>query len=316
MKLGISTIYFSRKLTKNLISWEEIEKKIEHLIDSGLSCIELNTDIPLSWIKKIQKWVNTSNIKVSSLHNFCPAVENIPEGKYGFNVYSLTSPDKTEQQLALEYTLRTIDFAQLLEAEVVVLHLGEIITNPSGLEVYKIASQFGVNSEIYKKYKNELLESRRKNREYYFSILYSLLDRIVKHAEQKEIKLGIESRFFPNEIPNFEEINEIISRYKSKFIGYWHDFGHIEIQSRLGFAEGHMNYFNSYNENIFGYHIHGVKGLTDHFSPSNSELKFSNLLNYKNDKLYILEVHGKENFTELIKGIKLIKTILGNGRLK
>lgn len=316
MKLGISTIYFSKDIIKRQISWKDIEQKIYNLADSGLTCVELNADIPLYWMEEIQNWVKSSKIRISSLHNFCPAVENIPNGKYGFNVYSLTSEDKTEQELALKYTLRTIDFAEKLNAEVVVLHLGEIITEPSGIDVYKIATQYGVNSNIYLKYKEALLESRKKNKDYYILILYSLLDKIVKYAEQKQVKLGIESRFFPNEIPNFEEIGEIIKRYNNSFVGYWHDFGHVEVQTRLGFLDGHKKFLEVYKNNIFGYHIHGIKGLTDHFSPSNSELDYKTLLPRGDEKIHILEIHSKESFKDVEKGIKLISKILTNGRLE
>lgn len=310
MNIGISTIYFSKDIVKRNISWWDIKKKLKEL---ELQNVELNADIPIEWMNEIKKDVSYNEIGILSLHNFCPAADNIPAGRYGFNAYSLNSPDEEERKLALKYTLRTIDYAKELNAKAIVLHLGEITTQPTGLELYKIASQVGVNSEIYLEYKNSLLLSRQKNKQKYFDLLYKTMDVVIKHAEEKNVNLAMETRFFPDEIPNFEEINEIIEHYKSPNIFYWHDFGHVEIQIRLGFVKSHKLFFDTYKKYLIGYHIHGVKSLSDHFSPYNTEISYSSLLKYEDDKIYILEVHNKENFSLLAQGVKFIKSVL-NGK--
>ncbi len=307
MNLGISTIYFSKDIINRKISWDVL---IDNLKNLEINCVELNTDIPVDWMKYIYKSVKNKEVKVLSLHNFCPAVENIPKGKFGFNVYSLTSDDENERNLALEYTLRTISYALELNAEVVVLHLGEIKTEPSAEEFYKFVLNFGIGSKLYIHYKNSLIKTRQINKQKYFDLLYFSLDKIIKYAEDNDVKLGIETRFYPNEIPNFLEIKEIIDHYKSKILFYWHDFGHAEVQTKLGFIETHKKYFEEYSDKLIGYHIHNLIGYKDHFSPINGEIKFEELLSYKKDKIYILEVHSKENFENFKNGIKFIKNIL------
>lgn len=313
MNLGISTIYFSKEIIKKKITWSEILK--DKLKNLEINCIELNTDIPIEWVSEISKSIENNEVKVLSLHNFCPAVENIPKGKFGFNVFSLTSDNEEERKYAVEYTLRTINYAKEFNAKVVILHLGEIPTEPSGYEFYKFISKFGVDTKLYNQYVNSLIKTRDINKQRYFNFLYNSLDKIVKFAEKVNIKLGIETRFFPNEIPNFLEIEEIINHYKSNCLFYWHDFGHAEIQTRLGFAEGHKKYFDVYKEYLIGYHIHNLKGYEDHFSPVNGEIKFDSLLNYSEDKIYILEVHSKESFKNLKKGIKFIKSLFKKGKI-
>ncbi len=311
-KLGISTIYFVSQ-NFNYNGWEQIK---QNLVKLNLQNLELNVDIPISWMENIEKDVNNKTIKILSMHNFCPAVENIPSGKTGFNVYNLNSEDEEERSLAIKYTLRTIDFAQRLNAEVVVLHTGNIPTEPTGWELYKFACKFGVNSKLYKKYKDSLLITRQKNKKKYFSLLLNSLDRIVWYAEKKNVVVGIETRFSADEIPNFEEVEEILSYYKTKYVRYWHDFGHAEILSKLGFVDGHQAYFNKYSEFIKGYHIHDVKvddgKLVDHFAPGSGTIKFENFLKFSDDKIYILEIHPKEKFDNVISGVKIIKNILNN----
>ncbi|MCX7716182.1 MAG: hypothetical protein N2Z73_02050, partial [Endomicrobia bacterium] len=108
MNLGVSTIYFSKDIIKKAITWKEIKNNIYQL---GINSVELNADIPTEWMNEIEKDVNNNTIKILSMHNFCPAVEYIPKGKFGFNVYTLNSVNKEERTLALKYTLRTIDLS-------------------------------------------------------------------------------------------------------------------------------------------------------------------------------------------------------------
>jgi len=306
--LGISTIYFYKEIVKRSINWQQIKKKLYQL---GLSAIELNADIPIEWFKEIQKDVNEGKIKILSLHNFCPSVENIPEGKYGFNAFSLTSTDEEEYKLAIKYTLRTIDYAQIVNSNIVVVHLGEIETQPSSDEVYKIAKEYGTTSEIYQKYKQSLISSRLQNKQKYFDLLKKTIDVILPYAESKKVSICIETRFFPNEIPNFEEFAEIFDYYKNDYLRYWHDFGHVEIQTIFGFEKGHKIFFDTYGNYLSGYHIHGVKNFVDHFAPSlETQPDYKKLLNYQENKIYVLEVHPKENFDNLIKGVKYIKSLL------
>lgn len=307
MNLGISTAYFSRKIIKREISWQKLKSILFELeVDS----VELNSDVPLEWFKEIYEDVKNKEIKVLTLHNFCPSVENIPPDKYSFNVFSLNSEDETERNLAIKYTLRTIDYANHLNAEAVILHLGEIPTEPSGIELYKYTLNFGVNSKLYLKYKNSLITTRNLNKVKYFELLYSSLDRILPYAEQKKVNLAMETRFFPNEIPNFEEIREIKEHYNSNFLFYWHDFGHAEVQTKLGFTDNHKSYLKTYSNILKGYHIHNLVNLQDHCSPHMGEINFNELLTYDSNKIYILEVHGKESFDNFKKGIKFIKDLL------
>lgn len=310
MNLGISTAYFSRKIIKKEISWQKIKSILNELeIDS----VELNSDIPLEWMNEIYEDVKNQRIKVLTLHNFCPAVENIPPNKYSFNVFSINSIDETERNLAIKYTLRTIDYANHLNAKTVVLHLGEIPTEPTGIEFYRYALDFGINSKLFLKYKNSLIATRNLNKNKYFELLYKSLDKILPYAEQKKINLAMETRFFLDEIPNFEEVKEIKDHYNSDFLFYWHDFGHAEIQKKLGFINEHNKYLITYANILKGYHIHNIINLQDHYSPHIGEINYNNLLNHNDkDKIYILEVHSKEKLESLKEGLVFIKNLLLN----
>ncbi|MFQ3675081.1 MAG: TIM barrel protein [Endomicrobiia bacterium] len=311
-KIGISTVYFMSEILKNSGNWFDLRKMLDYF---ELKNLELNTEIPLSWVKDIERDVGSNEVKILSLHNFCPCIENIPKGKNSFNAYLLNSTEETERNLAIKYTLRTIDFAKNFGAEVVVLHAGTIPTNPTGYEFYKFLLNYGNETKLFSKYKDSLIESRKQNQKKYFNLLLESLDKIVPYAEKSGVVLGLETRFFPNEIPNYDEIKIILDNYKTKYFVYWHDFGHAEILSKLGFAPGQKKYFETYKKHFKGFHIHDLKGFEDHFAPGTGEIEFS-VIEQFHEQIFILEVHPKEEKKVLKQSINFIENIISKDFVK
>src|SRR2546427_9422300 len=78
----------------------------------------------LSLLPGILEAVEGGEIKISSLHNFCP----LPIGvNYSApNLYQFSADRPREREMAQRYTIKTIEFAARLKAPVVVLHVGSI----------------------------------------------------------------------------------------------------------------------------------------------------------------------------------------------
>jgi sugar phosphate isomerase/epimerase len=311
-KIGISTVYFVSEILKNGGNWFNLRKELDFF---ELKNLELNTEIPLSWTQDIKHDVNNNEIKILSLHNFCPCIENIPKGKNSFNAYLLNSLDEEERILGIKYTLRTIDFAQDFGAEAVVLHAGTIPTTPTGYEFYKFLLDYGKETKLFSKYRDSLVSTRKQNYEKYFGLLLKSLDKIVPYAEKKGVILGLETRFFPNEIPNYDEISKILNNYNTPYFRYWHDFGHAEILSKLGFALGQKKYFETYKNFIKGFHIHDLKGFSDHYAPGTGEIDFS-ILEPSKEQIFIIEVHPKEEKKVLKQSISFVKNIISKNFVK
>lgn len=303
---GISTVYFVSRLLKENKGWDDLRRELGSI---GIKNLELSTEIPEEWLPEIKRSVACDEVKVLSLHNFCPKLKNIPKGKNSYNAYLLSSEDEEERSLSVEYTKKTIDLASDLGAEVVVLHAGSVKTEPPGYESYKILLTYGAQSHIFQKYRENLVATREKNKDKYRGIILKSLDEVVPYAEKKSVIIGLETRFFPDEIPNFEEIGILLKNYNSKYFRYWHDFGHAEIMSKLGFAVSHKSYFESYSEYLKGYHIHDLKGYEDHFVPGSGEIDFSAICR-KEEYLYIMEVHSKESIASLKRSIKFLNNFL------
>ena len=68
--------------------------------------------------------VDAGEIKISSLHNFCPLPMGVTHAAP--NLYEFSAEKAHERELAIRYTLKTFEFAERVKAPVVVLHLGSM----------------------------------------------------------------------------------------------------------------------------------------------------------------------------------------------
>ncbi|MDR4496798.1 MAG: hypothetical protein MRK02_02560 [Candidatus Scalindua sp.] len=59
---------------------------------------------------------------------------------------------------------------------------------------------------------------------------------------------------------------------------------------------------------MIGFHLHDVRGYSDHRVPGAGEVDFNFLKRYlKSDTLKIIEVHPRESETELLEGIRFLR---------
>ena len=126
------------------------------------------------------------------------------------------------------------------------------------------------------------------------------MDEIIPYARQKKIKIGLETRYYPTEIPNFPEIGELLQRYDSSVMGFWHDVGHGEVNVRLGIVQNHRDYFDHYADRLIGLHIHGVLGLKDHQAPFTGDFDLNPILPYlKKGVIRVIESHSSVSSQEI-----------------
>ena len=84
------------------------------IVDMGFRHIELGHGTRISLMEGIKRFFRRGNIRITSLHNFCPLPVEVLAASP--NCYQYTSHQKAERERALKLTLRTIDFAEKLGA--------------------------------------------------------------------------------------------------------------------------------------------------------------------------------------------------------
>src|SRR2546430_7924165 len=97
---------------------------LREIRDLGFDYAELSHGTRISLLPGILEAVDAGEVKISSLHNFCP----LPMGVNlsAPNLYQFSAEKPREREMAERYTLKTIEFAARVKAPVIVLHLGSI----------------------------------------------------------------------------------------------------------------------------------------------------------------------------------------------
>jgi sugar phosphate isomerase/epimerase len=244
---------------------------------------------------------------VLSVHNFFPKPQDPAVKKGSGDLFLLSSTEKEERLAALRFSLKTIEQAHDLEAQAVVLHLGRVaMENPmedfrrlctGGKMDEKEGQDFVAEKRLIRKTKSQ------KNLD---AVLRSL-DRLNREAEKKEILLGIENRYNFHEIPNFEEIGQMLREFEGGNLRYWHDVGHAAVQETLGLCS-QKELLVTYSDRMIGMHLHDHKGLDDHFAPGQGEMAYEEIRPFmQKAPIAILEVHSKVGREDLLKGAQLIR---------
>src|SRR6476660_2383633 len=97
---------------------------LREIRDLGFDYAELSHGTRVSLLPGILEAVDAGEIKISSLHNFCPLPMGVNHPAPNLSHFSSDRP--SERELAERYTLKPIELAARLKAPIVVLHSGSI----------------------------------------------------------------------------------------------------------------------------------------------------------------------------------------------
>jgi sugar phosphate isomerase/epimerase len=149
----------------------------------------------------------------------------------------LSSLDGSERAEAVSLAKKTIALAANVRARAIVLHMGEA---PIDLDLqdrlYEFHDRGYTQTKEYCQTKERLVSQRVSLAQPYVDAAKRSLQELSKYSRQKGIMLGLETRFHFNEIPNIEEMAELLDEVSERLAGYWHDVGHAEVTQQPGFG--------------------------------------------------------------------------------
>ncbi|MFA5305083.1 MAG: TIM barrel protein [Candidatus Omnitrophota bacterium] len=267
----------------------------------GIKSIELGYNFTASRLNKIASLLADFNINVISVHNFCPLPPQNIFHRFFTNYYFLSSLTENERECAVKYTKQTINTAENLNAKIVVIHAGTIEMDTEYIKALINLYNLGkIHSEEANSLREKILQLREEKKEPYLRATLKSLDEITEYALKKGIKIGLENRYYPNEIPNNEEAAFFLKELNSKGLVYWHDVGHAQAQERLSIIKKD-SLLDSLNGYLFGFHLHGINGLKDHISPLSGDFDFSQISTYltRANLLKVIEAHQPASSDEL-----------------
>ena len=240
----------------------------------GFTHIEANTSVSPRMFSELLK----TKIPISSIHAPCPAAlssRGIP-----ISNLSLSSLNESERMEAVSFTKQTLDLATSVKAKAIVLHMGEVSIN-LGLQdrLRKLYDKGYAQTKEYSQAKEELVCQRISKAPPYLGAARKSLQELSKYSRQKGIMLGLETRFHLHEIPNMDEMAELLEEVSESLVGYWHDVGHAEVQQQLGFSL-HEEWLSRFRDRIVGVHLHDTFGISDHHAPGKGNMNWQMVAKY------------------------------------
>jgi sugar phosphate isomerase/epimerase len=141
----------------------------------------------------------------------------------------------------------------------VVLHLGSVPVKKytSMLEKMLLAGQ--LNTRDYVRLKLEFVQAREQAAPLYVQRAREAVSQIAEKAKAVGVPVAIESRSHYEQVPTEEEMLGLLSYFKDNpWVGYWHDFGHVQRKANLGLLD-HETWLRSVAPHWLGCHLHDVE---------------------------------------------------------
>lgn len=291
-------------------SWVSAETQtargiVEAVLSLGATAVELDYRLEAQTYRDLRGLLKKAGISVVSVHNFFP----VPDlaGEPGGDAFLFTSEDEREQELALRYTRKTLEYAADLEARAVVLHLGEVPLGHLVDRLYELYARGELDSAKGRLVREELARQRKKLAPRCLDRVLLALDRLLPLAERLGLVLGIENRYHYHQVPSPEEMDIILREFRGAPIGYWHDTGHAHHWEVMGWAT-QRELLETYRENLVGLHLHDARGREDHLAPGTGEVDFAQVAAcLKGGLLRVVEVHPKVALSSLREGLALLQ---------
>jgi sugar phosphate isomerase/epimerase len=285
------------------------EALVEEIIGLGLRHIELGYDLTMDLVPGIEHMVNQGAVTVTSVHNFCP----VPIGAFQGHpeLFLLGSTDPRERRMAIDHTIKTVNFASHVGAKAVVVHAGRVRMRHLTRKLIALQESGKQYSSKYERVKMKLLAARDKKVPKYFDALCESLEELVPALEAAQVKVGLENLPSWEAVPTEVEMESLLARFGSPWIGYWHDFGHAQIRQNLGLIN-HKYWLERLAGAAAGVHVHDCDPpARDHLMPGLGAIDFAGLLPLlPAETALVLEPAPGTPHADVENGIRVIRDAL------
>ncbi len=283
---------------------------LREIVDLGFDRAELGHGIRISLMPGIQQMYDAGKIKFTSLHNFCP----LPVEVLGASpdCYQFSSAYPKERERAVKHTFQTIDFAERLGAPFVVMHLGEVVMKPVTDPLIKLAKNGKLLSRQYVRRKIRAVQTREATAPAYLARAKDCLRPVVDYAASKNVKIGVEGRRGYEEIPSERELPALLEEINSSQLGYWHDFGHIQIKENLSFLN-HEEWLKTIGPRTLGCHVQDcIWPAQDHQPPFSGDVDLTTLVPLlPRDCALVWEISPRKSVEEIQRSVETWKKHFG-----
>lgn len=276
----------------------------------GFDYAELSHGTRISLVPGILEAVDAGEIKISSLHNFCPLPLGVNHSAP--NLHTFSAETGRERELALRHTLKTLEFAERVKAPLVVLHLGRIEMKDYTGRLRDLSAAGRSESPQYRALCAEADEKRERKKKLFVERAHGLLRQLVPESEKRGLRLGIENREALEELPLDSDFQFLFAEFASPAVAYWHDTGHAQIKENLGFIV-HVMQVESLLDRLAGFHLHDVQPPgRDHCAPGSGMVDFAALKPFlRPEHVKVFELGPGLGVEEVRAGVAHLKNLWG-----
>jgi sugar phosphate isomerase/epimerase len=255
------------------------EEMIREIVELGFSHIELSHGMTVAKLPGIRKAWQSGMFTCAGVHNYFPSpVEVMIDAP---DAYQFTSHRPDERRRALDMTFRTLEIAAEFNARYLVLHMGSVPMNPARwTRPLTAAVAAGRRREPdFVKHKIAFVRKREKIAPLYYQRALDALAAIAERAADTGVMLAVESRSRFEDVPTEREMTALMEHFADNpHVGYWHDFGHVQLKHNLGLLD-HRQWLETIAPRLIGGHVHDVEWpARDHRVPFSGTLDYAPLL--------------------------------------
>jgi sugar phosphate isomerase/epimerase len=283
---------------------------LREIRELGFEYAELSHGIRISLVPGILDAVKAGEMKISSVHNFCP----LPVGvdRPAPNLYEFSAERDRDRQLAFKHTVNTLDFAQRVGAPIVVTHFGSMDLKDYTGKLKELLERGEKGTEKFQRFAAEAEAAREAKKKKSFDRARETLRELYGEAKHRGVKFGIEIREAVEELPVESDFGTLLKEFPAPVVYYWHDTGHAQIKQELGFIN-HAQFLAARADRLAGFHVHDVKfPARDHFPPGGGDIDFAALAPFvKPEHVKVFELSPRVPLESVQRGVAHLKKIWG-----
>ncbi len=253
---------------------------ITEILELGVSDIELSHGMTIAKLPGIRNAFNGGAFRCCGVHNYFPSPTEVMIDAP--DAYEFTSHRTFDRDRALKMTLKSLEVAAEFNAEYLVLHMGSVPRMPHRKWTGKLTEMVREGLEPkpkMEKLRQKCIRKRSRVGALYFQRAIESLELIAEKAAELKVKLAIESRSRYEDVPTEDEMILLQEHFsENEWVGYWHDFGHVQLKHNIGLLE-HEAWLKTMQPHLIGAHVHDVTWPDrDHRVPFTGTLNYDCLL--------------------------------------
>lgn len=255
------------------------ESLVDEILELGIDQLELSHGTTITKLPGFQQAFADGRFRCVGVHNPFPSpVEVMIDAP---DAFEFTSHRSSDRRRALDTALQTLDVAAEFKAHYVVLHMGSVPMNPKRW-TRKLTAMVREGRQLdpaYTKARLAFVRKREKLSPLYYRRAIEALETLAERAAELDLKLAIESRSRYEDVPSEREMLALLDHFADcPHVGYWHDFGHVQLKHNLGLLD-HVQWLESVVPHLVGGHVHDVQWpARDHRTPFTGEIDYDTLL--------------------------------------